>query len=213
MSKYVGKMKDVLVSFNNTALDIRKKVKYAHNQYKEDIAAAEEGRLRAQLNQAADGARDQIADILQQAVASAKAWAAPDGTKIDAADLELLRGDFNLSVEDICGLLVKHQGNGVMVNAIAKYAKEHGITPGYIPNVEDKVSAYEAFANGANNMISNICGSMGYSTDSDTLALWGQPGNMSQRLEIAIFGIKDQAPAAKPPKAVFGFNFTPLQGR
>ena len=83
----------------------------------------------------------------------------------------------------------------------------------YIPNVEDKVSAYEAFANGANNMIANISGTLGYSTDSDTLAQWGQPGNMSQRLELAIFGIKDQAPAAEPPKAVFGFDFKPLDGR
>lgn len=213
MSKYVGKMKDVLVSFNNTALNIRKKMQYAHNQYKTDIAATEENKLREQLNQAAEGARDQITDILRQAVASAKAWAAPDGTKIDTADLELLRGDFNLSTEDIHGLLMKHQDNGVMVNAIAKYAKEHGNTPSYIPNVEDKVSAYGAFANGANNMIANICGSMGYSTDSDTLALWGQRGNMSQRLELAIFGLEDQAPAVEQPKAVFGFNFKPLQGR
>ncbi len=41
MSKYVGKMKDVLVSFNNTALDIRKKMQNAQAQYKADIAAAE----------------------------------------------------------------------------------------------------------------------------------------------------------------------------
>lgn len=213
MSKYVEKMKDVLVSFNNTALDIRKKVQYAHAQYKADIAATEENKLRGQLKQAAEGARDQIADILRQAAASAKAWAAPDGTKIDAADLELLRGDFNLSAENLHGLLVKHQGNGVMINAIAKYAKDHGVTPAYIPNVGDKVSAYEAFANGANNMISNISGNLGYPTDSDTLALWGQPGNMSQRLELAIFGIKDQTSAAEAPKAVFGFDFKPLEGR
>ena len=213
MSTYVGQMKDVLVSFNNTALDIRKKMQNAHAQYKEDIAAAEENKLRGQLKQAAEGARDQIAAILQQAITAAKKWAAPDGAKIDAADLELLRGDFNLSAEDLHGLLVKHQGNGVMVNAIAKYAKEHGMTPGYIPNVEDKVSAYEAFANGANNMIANISGTLGYSTDSDTLARWGQPGNMSQRLELAIFGIKDQASAAEPAKAVFGFDFKPLAGR
>ncbi|MBQ3542151.1 MAG: hypothetical protein IJA45_03390 [Oscillospiraceae bacterium] len=212
MSTHVGKMKDVLVSFNTTALDIRKKMQNAHAQYKEDIAAAEENKLREQLKQAEATAREQIAGILQEAVAAAKQWAAPDGAKIDAADLELLRGDFNLSTEDIHGLLVKHQGNGVMVNAIAKYAKEHGITPSYIPNVEDKESAYEAFANGANNMISNIAGNLGYSADSDTLALWGQPGNMSQRLELAIFGIKDLS-AAEPPKATFDFGFKPLEGR
>lgn len=213
MSKYVGKMKDVLVSFNNTALDIRRKMDYAHEHYNADIAATEDNKLRAQLLQSAAGARDQIAAILQQAVAAVKQWAAPDGAKIDTADLEMLRGGFSLSAEDVHSLLVKHQGNGVMVNAIAKYAKEHGIIPNYIPNVEDKVSAYEAFANSANNMISNISGVIGYSTSSDVLTQWGLPGNMSQWLEIVIYGIKDQAPAAVQPMAVFGFDFKPLEGR
>lgn len=212
MSKYVGKMKDVLVSFNTTALDIRKKQQAAQEQYKDDIAASEIAKLQGQLKQAEATAREQIAGILQQAVAAAKQWAMPDGTKIDTADLELLRGDFNLSVEDLNALLVKHQGNGVMVNAIAKYAKEYGITPSYIPNVEDKVSAYEAFASGANKMVSDICGNIGLSCTNEALTKWGTSDNMSQRLELAIFGIK--APAAtEQPKAVFNFDFKPLHGR
>lgn len=213
MSTYVGKMKDVLVSFNNTVLDIRAKMQYAQDQYKADVAAAEENKLRTQLKQAEEGARNQISVILQQAVVAAKAWATPDGTKIDTADLELLRGDFNLSAENLDTLLVKHQGNGVMVNAIAKYAKEQGIAPQYIPNLEDKVSAYEAFANGANNMISNISGNLGYSTDSDALVLWGTSGSMSQRLKLVIFGIRDQEPKEEQPRAVFSFDFTPLRDR
>lgn len=211
MSKYVGKMKDVLVSFNSTALEIRQKMQYAQEQFKTDIAAEEVDKLRGQLNQAAEAARDQIAAILRQAIAAAKEWAAPDGTKIDTADLELLRGDFNLSADDLHGLLVKHQSNGVMVNAIAKYAKDHEIFPNYIPNVEAKVSAYETFAKGADSTISDISGNLG--TNNDALALWGQPGNMSQRLELAIYGIKAQTPAAERPKAVFGFDFKPLPGR
>ena len=211
MSTYVGKMKDVLVSFNNTALDIRKKMQNAHAQYKADFAAAEENKLRGQLKQAAEGARDQISAILQQAITAAKKWAAPDGAKIDAADLELLRGDFNLSAEDLYVLLVKHQDNGVMVNAVAKYAKEHGITLGYIPNAEDKVYAYEAFAKGANNTIANICGNIGLSPADEALTVWGTPGNMSQRLELTLYGIKELP--AETPKAVFNFGFKPLDGR
>ena len=211
MNTYVGKMKDVLVSFNNTALEIRKKMQYAKDQYREDLVAAEENNLRTQLVQAAEGARDQIAAILQQAIAAAKEWAAPDGTKIDAADLELLRGDFNLSAEDLYVLLVKHQDNGVMVNAVAKYAKDHGIALGYIPNAEDKVYAYEAFAKGANNTIANICDNIGLSPADEALTVWGTPGNMSQRLELALYGIKETP--AETPKAVFNFGFKPLQGR
>lgn len=213
MSTYVGKMKDVLVSFNNTALDIRKKMQNVHAQYKADIAVSEENKLRGQLKQAAEGARDQIAAILQLAIAAAEKWATLDSAEIDAADLSLLRGGFRITSKDLHRLLVKHQNNGTMINAIAAFVSRSGLRVQYIPKVEDKVSAYEAFANGANNMIANISGNLGYSTDSDTLALWGQPGNMSQRLELAIFGIKDQTPAAEPPKAVFGFDFKPLDGR
>lgn len=211
MSTYVGKMKDVLVSFNNMALDIRKKMQHVQT-FEPDIATAVENKLRTQLNQAAEGARDQIAAILQQAITAAKMWAVPDGAKIDTADMELLRGGLNLSAKDIYSLLVKHQGNGLMVNAIAKYAKEHGITPNYIPNVEDKVSAYEAFANGANNMIFNICGNIGISPTNEELTTWGTSGNMSQRLELAIFGIRDQTLLAEP-KVVFDFGFKSLPGR
>lgn len=213
MSTYVGKMKDVLVSFNNTALDIRKKMQNAHAQYKADIAAAEENKLRGQLKQAAEGARDQIAVILQQAVTAAKKWATLDSAEIDVADLSLLRGGFRITTEDIHRLLVKHQNNGTMVNAIAAFASKSGLKVQYIPNVADKLSAYESFAKGANSMISDISGNLGYSTDSDTLVLWGQPGNISAQLELAVYGIKDQAPAAEPPKAVFGFDFKPLNGR
>ena len=118
MSTYVGKMKNVLVAFNDAALGIRQKVQHANEQFKTDVAAEEVNKLRAQLAQAAEEVRDQISAILRQAVTAAKAWAAPDGTKIDAADLELLRGDFNLSAEDIHGLLVKHQGNGVQLHGL-----------------------------------------------------------------------------------------------
>ena len=212
MSKYVDQMRDVLVAFNNTALDIQKKQRVAQEQYKDDIAASETAKLQDQLKQAEATAQEQIASILQQAVSAAKQWAMPDGTKIDTADLELLRGGFNLSVEDLNALLIKHQHNGVMVNAIAKYAKENGIAPDYIPNVEDKVSAYEAFASGANNMISNICGNIGLAPADEALTKWGVSGNMSQRLELAIFGIK--APAAtEPSNATFNFGFKPLEGR
>ena len=64
MSMYVGRMKDILVSFNNTALELR-------NGGVED--------LRSQLDQAATGAKEQILTILQEALAAVNTWAKPTG--------------------------------------------------------------------------------------------------------------------------------------
>ena len=213
MSMYVEKMKDVLVAFNNTAQDLHKRIQYAYGIYSPDEAKKEANKLQKQLLREAETARDRIEAILQQAITAAKQWANPDGAKIDTADMELLRGDFSISSENIHSLLVKHQSNGVMVNAIAKYAKDHGIIPNYIPNLEDKLWCYKMFANSANEMIAESCNSIGYSTVSSSLVRWAKPGNMSQRAEMVLFGIKNQEPAAVQPKAVFGFDFKHLKGR
>lgn len=187
MSKYVDKMRAVLASLNTKAMTIGNAIEAAHNQLSVANANEKVWDLREQLQQAATRARDQIAVILQEATDAAKKWAELDGRKVDTADLELLRGDFNLDDEALHRLLVKHQANGVMVNAIAKYAKEHRIPLGNIPTVEGKIQAYNTMADGALKVIGSIVQSMG--TDAETLAEWGKPGNVSQRIELALYGI------------------------
>lgn len=214
MSNYVSRMKDVTVSFNRTALEIRNKMDYNNQHFNADYAGEENARLQAEMNRAADQARGQIDSIHNEAAAAARKWAEPSGENIDTADLNLLKGDFDLSAEDLHMLLVKHQWNSVMVNAIAKYAKEHDIPLDYVPNLEDKLYAYKSFAGSAHNEISNIVGSIGMS--ESRMELWAKPGNISQRMETVLYGIKKhEAPEAAPqlPEGNFNFGFGKLPGR
>lgn len=188
MSKYVDKMRAVLAALNTKAMATGNAIEAAHNQFSVANANEKVWALHEQLQQAATSARDQIAVILQEATDAAKKWAELDGRKVDTADLELLRGDFNLDDEALYRLLVKHQANGVMVNAIAKYAKEHRIPLGNIPTVEGKIQAYNIMADGAGKMIGSIVQSMG--TDAESLTEWGKSGNVSQRIELALYGIQ-----------------------
>lgn len=214
MSYYVNRMKDVLVSFNRTALEIHRKMDYNNQHFNADYAGEENTRLQSEANRAADHARGQIDSIHNEAAAAARKWAEPNGENIDAADLNLLKGDFNLSAEDLHTLLVKHQRNSVMVNAIAKYAKEHKVSLDYVPNLEDKLYAYKSFADSAHREISDIAGNIGL--HDSRVDLWAKPGNISQRMETVLYGIKKhEQPTAAPqlPKSEFYFGFAKLDGR
>lgn len=214
MSQYVNRMGSVLVSLNTAAQKIHADMDRNTANLKPDVAADENARLQAELNKAASEARTQIDAIREDAAAAARKWGEPAGAEIDAGDLALLKGDFQLSQETLWNLLVKHQNNGTMVNAISKYAKEHDVILDYIPNVEDKLFAYDSFAKSANGMIGDIVHSIGLAHNDLTLAKWGEPGNISQRMELVLYGIKKKEdPSAKLPDGNFNFGFKPLEGR
>lgn len=187
MSKYVDQMRAVLAELNTKALATGNAITEAHDQLSVANASEKDWELRETLRQAAAAAKDQIAAILGEAVAAANKWAELDGTKIDEADLALLRGDFDLSGDDIQRLVVKHQNNAVMLNAIARYTRKSGSPQWYVPTKEGKIQAYNTMAEGALKVIGSIVQSMG--TDSETLAEWGKSGNVSQRIELVLYGI------------------------
>lgn len=188
MSKYVDQMRAVLAELNTKALTTGTAIAEAHDQLSVANASEKDWELRETLRQAAAAANDQIAAILGEAIAAANKWAELDGAKIDEADLALLRGDFDLSHDDVQRLVVKHQDNAVMLNAIARYNRKSGSPQWYVPTREGKIQAYNIMADGACKMIGSIVQSMG--TDAETLAEWGKSGNVSQRIELALYGIQ-----------------------
>lgn len=212
--KHVQQMKSVLVSLNSTAQKIHRDMERNASDFKPDISATANAQLQETLNKAALTARAQIDAIHEEAAAAVKKWAEPTGAEIDMEDLSLLTGGFSLKAEDLHSLLVKHQGNGTMVNAIAKYAGANKMELSYIPNVEDKLYAYQAFADSAHAMIGSIVESTGLNDSNLTLTKWAEPGNISQRMELAIYGIKKaEEPQPVPARGVFNFGFKPLEGR
>lgn len=187
MSEYVNKMRDTLVSFNRKALEIGGNMADSRERCSKDYAAEEIANLHLQLNQAAANARDQIDNIHKEAMSAARKWAALDGKEINAADLSLLKGDFKLSVEDINAMVVKYWDNGTMINAIDKCVKRHRVAA-YVPNLNDKLQAYGILVKSAHALISNISEKVGM--DEDYFADWGKSGNVSDRLERALYGIR-----------------------
>lgn len=186
MSKYVNRMRDVLMSFNRNALEIRGEMSNSRERFSEDYAFMEIDKLRNQLNQAAENARKQIDSIHEEAKTAAKKWAALDGKKINAADLALLKGDFDISAQNLTALVVKYWDNGTMINAIDKYIKERHIRAVYVPCLDDKLQAYEILAKSARGLIGSISESTG--VPDDHIAGWGKSGNVSDRLERALYG-------------------------
>lgn len=186
MSKYVNRMRDVLLSFNRKALQIGADIADSQDRYSEVYAAEEIAKHRFMLNQAAADAKDQMDEIHKEAQAAAQKWAALDGQEVDASDLSLLRGDFVLSAQDIGALVAKNWDNGTMINAIDKYVKQHHIAC-YVPNLDDKLQAYKILAQSAHNLIGSIAESAG--VPDNQIADWGKSGNVSDRLERALYGI------------------------
>lgn len=188
MSKYANKMRDVIVSFNRKALGIGGEMADSQERFSEDYAFAEINELRSQLNQTAENAREQIDNIHEEAQAAARKWAALDGKEVNAEDLRLLKGDFALTARDINALVIKHWGNGTMINAIEKYVKQHHIRAVYVPCLDDKLQAYKILAQSARDLIGSISESTG--VPEDHISGWGQSGNVSDRLERALYGIQ-----------------------
>lgn len=210
MSKYVHRMKDVLDSFNSTAQRIHKEMDHNNTTYQPGAAADANTHLQMELNKAAVEAREKIDSIHDEAVAAAKKWGELAGAEIDVSDLDLLKGDFQLSQNTVWNLLVKHQYNGTMVNAIAKYAKDHDMILDYIPNVEDKLFAYNSFAKSAHDMVGEIV----QTNTGPALSKWGEAGNISHRMETILYGIKEKEDfSTSPPKGNFDFKFKVLDGR
>lgn len=167
MSTYVGQMKDVIVSFNNT------------------VAGGAQ-----QLDQAAENATQQIEEIRQEAETAARAWAKLDPTEIDRDDLRLISRPFFPSVSDIRDLLVKHQHNGTMINALSGYIHRSrlGGSVGYVPKLADKLKAYGEFANRAVETILQIA-KAGKPADNAELELWAESETIGEHLTAVIYGI------------------------
>lgn len=187
MSEYVNKMRGVLVTFNRKAMEIGAEITLNNDRLVAAVAREENAALRLQLKQGAVNARDQINEILKEAETAARKWAELSGKKIDKADLDLLKGGFEIASKDLRALVAKHWDNGVMINAISKYAKEHRIYGVYVPNLDDKLQAYAILAKSAHNCIANITDNVGL--EDDYFDDWGVSGNVSDRLERALYGI------------------------
>ena len=170
MNTYLQSMKNVLTNYYNAAKTYEEKVAQAKQRYQADVAAEEIKKLDAALETDKRAAIDAITEAKDKAIEAARRWGALDGSKIDDGDMKLLK--FDLSPEQFEAMVERHKKNGTMCFILAQYAEKHNrkeTTPGeygltgrlntlVIPTVDEKIKAYERFAESAISTINNMTG-------------------------------------------------------
>lgn len=155
MNKFVSLMKKDIQDFYKAAFEANAEKEKNNSTYLSNIASEANAKLDSDIQNKYVKAIANLDIILNDAKADTEKWAVLDGKKIDTADLELLRGGFNLGYKELSELIDKHAGNATMLNAIGEYADTHKIVV-MMPTVKSKGDAYVKLALSANDMLSTI---------------------------------------------------------
>lgn len=170
MNPYIQSMKNVLNNFYNAAKTYNDKVAQAGERYKPDVAAEEVKKLDAQLEADKRAAIDAITEAKDKGIEAAKRWGALDGDKINDGDMKLLKLD--LSPEQFEAIVDRNRNNGTMCFILKQYAEKHAkhemkddeipmwnsLAAVEVPTVDEKIKAYNTFAENAIGIIQNMTG-------------------------------------------------------
>ena len=170
MNQYIQTMKNALTSYYNAAKAAEASKEQARQRYQPEVAAQEIRKLESSLEAQKRATISAITEAKDKAVEATYRWGALDGSKIDDGDMKLLK--FDLSPEQFEALVNKHKRNGTMCFILAQYAEKHNrqeTKPGefgltgrlntlVIPTVDEKIKAYERFAESAISTINNMTG-------------------------------------------------------
>ena len=176
-------------------------VNKANQWYKSDVAAKEIKRLDEQLETEKRAAIDAITEAKDKGIESAKRWGVLDGDKIKDGDMKLLK--FDLSPEQFESIVNRNKNNGTMCFILKQYAEKHekhetkdDAIPAWnslafaaveVPTVDEKIKAYNAFAESAISIIQIITES-GWGRGVDGLGVeisvkgFGEPNPMNRKL-------------------------------
>lgn len=187
MNKYVNQMKQAVMAYQRTARWITDQQQRNRETLSEALAAADNTALFVEMQEAETKAHNQIQSVLDVVSGGLGKAVALNGKDV-TEDVQLLSGAFDLSREQLQGLVEKYLKNPTMLNAIMKYTKANGIHGVSIPTQNEKLEAYKTFANGAFNMLRRI--TTDPSADIAGLDNWGEAPTSSERL-VQLIGTGD----------------------
>lgn len=199
MNTYIQSMKNVLNNFYNAAKIYNDKVAQAGERYKPDVAAEEVKKLDAQLEANKRAAIDAITEAKDKGIEAARRWGVLDGDKINDGDMKLLKLD--LSPEQFEAIVDRNRNNGTMCFILKQYAEKHAkhemkddeipmwnsLAAVEVPTVDEKIKAYNTFAENAIGIIQNITG-YGWGRGVDGFGVessvkgFGKPNQMNYKL-------------------------------
>ena len=141
MNIYLSEMRNALSSYYTSAQALMTQKQKNSEIYQAEVAEEQNRGIDAKLSQLYADTWKKLQDAQAAGIAQAEKWGELDGGKT-TDDVKLLGGHFELKKAQVEALVAKYRGNGTMMEAIGKYACEHGMDFLNIPTVAGKVEAW-----------------------------------------------------------------------
>lgn len=141
MNTYLSQMRDALSTYFTSAQALMEQKQKNAETYQAEVAEEQNRGIDAKLSQLYADTWRKLQDAQSAGIAQAEKWGELDGSKV-TDDLRLLGGHFELKKAQVEALVEKYRGNGTMMEAIGKYAREHEMGFLNIPSVGGKVEAW-----------------------------------------------------------------------
>lgn len=138
---YLTQMRDALAAYSTGAQALMEQKQKNSQIYQSEVAEEQNRGIDAKLSQLYADTWKALQDAQAAGIAQAEKWGELDGSKI-TDDVKLLGGHFELKKPQVEALVERYRGNGTMCEALAKYAREHGMEFLNIPSVAGKVEAW-----------------------------------------------------------------------
>ena len=141
MNTYLAQMRDALSSYYTSAQALMAQKEKNAETYQAEVAEEQNRGIDAKLSQLYADTWRKLQDAQAAGIVQAEKWGDLDGAKI-TDDLRMLGGHFELKKPQVEALVAKYRGNGTMMEAIAKYAREHNMAFLNVPSVAGKKEAW-----------------------------------------------------------------------
>jgi hypothetical protein len=168
MNPYVASLKKALDDYAQSVTKENAWIKKALDIYQPEYAAKEVDASKANIRTATAKARQTVESIMQAELEKNSSWGTLKGENVDAGDLALLQGGFNLSGRDLDALVQKHRNNATMLNAIESYMTKRqenqsredfvmdALSVPAVPTLANREKAIRNFARKATGLIDAI---------------------------------------------------------
>lgn len=141
MNTYLAQMRDALSSYYTSAQALMEQKQKNAETYQAEVAEEQNRGIDSKLSQLYADTWRKLQDAQAAGIVQAEKWGELEGSKI-TDDIKLLGGHFELKKPQVEALVEKYRGNGTMMEAIAKYAREHEMGFLNVPSVAGKKEAW-----------------------------------------------------------------------
>lgn len=152
MNTYLAQMRDALSSYYTGAQALMAQKQKNAETYQAEVAEEQNWGIDSKLSQLYADTWKKLQAAQAAGVAQAETWGELDGSKV-TDDIKLLGGHFELKKPQVEALVERYRNNGTMMEAIAKYAREHGMDFLNVPSVAGKAQAWAYILDHAKSLL------------------------------------------------------------